>query len=104
MLLSVATLIHLGFNGEAAAYIWARWITWCQQSEDWDPHDGTGMFLKIAMAYAIRAGFNPTDDDPDEAWTRCMKEGGISSHVTNRHHGPYFPPRAGNSELLVLAL
>jgi len=95
MLLSVATLIHLGFNGEAAAYIWARWITWCQQSEDWDPHDGTGMFLKIAMAYAIRAGFNPTDDDPDEAWTRCMKEGGISHTLQTAIMDPIFRQERG---------
>lgn len=99
-LISLATLIYLGFTKEEAEKIWNKWTNWPFPRET-DPDDedsplgnnplGNMRFIELVLQTLGSDdlyGENDTYSDNDEEWYSCMEKHGINDELQSAMMDP----------------
>ncbi|KAI0882819.1 uncharacterized protein GGS22DRAFT_195545 [Annulohypoxylon maeteangense] len=79
-LISLATLRHLGFNNETAAYIWGQW----------EKKRGTITLIDFATNHVKNKRVKDAFEDRDQDWHDFMNDCGISVEVQKHIMDPVF--------------
>lgn len=95
MLLSEATLRHLGYRPDVAADIWTRWVDWAPGSTTrvTDPDDGLVFsFVEFATGHAHGRGRDKdaTFENTPQEWYACFDACGINTETQEALMDPLY--------------
>jgi hypothetical protein len=91
-LISLATLVHIGFSFQKAAEIWHRWTNWPTSGprRETDPEDGGFQVTFIDFMIGRLNQQHDTWSDIDQEWQACLNANGIADELQRAILDPKF--------------